>query len=331
MTDTPSAARWALLGAGAIATDFAVALPHARLGALHAVAARDTERARAFADAHGAPVAGTYDEILARDDIDAVYIATVHTAHAQLVHAAIDAGKAVLCEKPLTVSPADTDELLAHARAAGVPLVEAFKYRFGPFADRLRELVGDGGIGELREIEASFGFAAGSREGRLFDPATAGGAIFDVGCYPVSYAIGLAAAAGRDVAASAVVDARGEIGPTGVDENATIDLDLDGTRARLHTSIAQDLTRSARLVGSLATVEIADTWGSRSASAHTAVVHYAGGGVEQIRTAVVQPMAAEADAVIAALRDGRVEAPEMPWAESSVIARVLDRWRSAIR
>ena len=147
-------ARWAVLGAGGISGDFVRALANARLGTLHAVGARDGKRARAFAAEHGAPIAGTYDEILARDDVDAVYIGTVHTTHRDLALAALAAGKAVLCEKPLGISVAETEEILAAADAAGLPLVEAFKYRFGPFPDRVRELVSSGALGEITEVEA---------------------------------------------------------------------------------------------------------------------------------------------------------------------------------
>src|SRR5690606_7117531 len=108
-------ARWAVLGAGVISGDFATALPHAELGHLHAVGARDAAAARAFADRFEAPIAGTYDEILARDDVAAVYIGTVHTAHADLAITALEAGKAVLCEKPLTTNLADTERVLAAA------------------------------------------------------------------------------------------------------------------------------------------------------------------------------------------------------------------------
>lgn len=118
--------------------------------------------------------------------MDAVYIGTVHTTHAALAHAALDAGKAVLCEKPLGVTVAETEELIAHAEAARLSLVEAFKYRFGPFAGRLRRMIETGVLGELTDVEASIGFAAESREGRLFDPATAGGAILDGGRRPAT-------------------------------------------------------------------------------------------------------------------------------------------------
>lgn len=323
-------ARWAILGAGAISGDFARALPESELGRLHAVGARDQSRAEEFAAAHGAPVVGTYDEILGRDDIDAVYIGTVHTAHTELVHQALAAGKAVLCEKPLGVSPAETDAAIHAARAAGLPLVEAFKYRFGPFADRLREIVGSGALGDLVEIESSLGFAAGSHTGRLFDPATAGGAILDVGCYPLSLVVGVAAWSGRDLSALAVQAVAGTIGETGVDVSAAASIDLGGATANIRTAIVHDLPRLTRIVGRDASLEIPNVWGSRTGSTEAATLIRTEGTREEIEVSTVQPMAAEADATIRALRDGRTEVPEVPWEETRTIARLLAAWRGSI-
>ncbi len=324
MTDR---ARWAVLGAGGISGDFVAALPDAVLGALHAVGARDAARARAFADAHGAAVAGTYDEVLARSDIDAVYIGTVHTTHAELAHAALDAGKAVLCEKPLTTEPGDTDAVLAHAERVGLPVVEAFKYRFGPFPDLLRSLVAEGTLGDIVEIETSLGFAAGERTGRLFDPATAGGAILDVGCYPVSLCVMIAAAAGRGEGAR-LVSAEGVV--AAVDEQADAVLDLGGITARVRCAITADTPRRAVIRGSLATLDVPNVWGSRTASTAEATLLRPDGSREQLRVGTVSPMAAEADAAILALREGRTEAPEVPWAQTRTISRLLADWRAAL-
>lgn len=322
-------ARWAVLGAGGISGDFLRALPHAELGALHAVGARDAERARAFADEFGGAIAGTYDEILARDDVDAVYIGTVHTSHRELALAALASGKAVLCEKPLGVSVAETEVVLGAAEAAGLPLVEAFKYRFGPLPERLRELVAGGELGEITQVEAAIGFAADRGIRRLFDPALAGGALLDAGCYPVSLAVGVAAWAGR-LGAVSVTSAEGIIGPTGVDEDATAELDLGGIRARVATSITRALPRAAIIRGTAGELEIPNVWGSRVESAGEAVLRRPDGGEERIVAATVSPMAAEADATIRALRDGRTHAPEMPWFETLATARLLADWRAAL-
>ncbi|GAA4070809.1 hypothetical protein GCM10023065_25730 [Microbacterium laevaniformans] len=320
-------ARWAVLGAGVITGDFLAALPHAEHGVLHAVGARDGIRAREFADRYGAAVAGTYDEVLARDDVDAVYIGTVHTTHAELAHAALDAGKAVLCEKPLGISVAETEAVLAHAARVGLPVVEAFKYRFGPFAEQLRRLVSSGAIGELRSVDSTLGFAADAHDGRLFDPATAGGAILDVGCYPASLAVGLAAWAGIDHP-PVIVDADGVVGA--VDEQARATVAFGGFEARIATAITADLPRRAVVRAAEGVLEIENVWGSRVVSTADAVLRRPDGTVERIHTQTSSPMAVEADATILALRDGRTEAPEMLWAQTRTTARLLEDWRAAI-
>lgn len=320
-------ARWAVLGAGVITGDFLAALPHAEHGVLHAVGARDGIRAREFADRFGAPVAGTYDEVLARGDVDAVYIGTVHTTHAELAHAALDAGKAVLCEKPLGVTAAETDAVLAHAARVGLPVVEAFKYRFGPFPERLRELVSSGTLGELVSVDSTLGFAADAHDGRLFDPATAGGAILDVGCYPASLVVGLAAWAGIDLD-PVIVAADGVVGA--VDEQARATIAFGAFEARIATAITADLPRRAVIRGSAGELEIANVWGSRVVSTAEAVLRRSDGTTEPIRTATVSPMAAEADATVRALREGRTEAPEMPRAQTRTTARLLEDWRAAL-
>ncbi len=325
MTTQP--ARWAILGPGTISASFAVGLTHARYGVLHAVGSRDAARARAFAAAHGAPVAGTYDDILARADVDAVYIGTVHTTHELLARAALEAGKAVLCEKPLTVSVEDTRALCALATARERPLVEAFKYRFGPFPQLLRDVIAGGELGEIVELRTQLGFDAGVREGRLFDPATAGGAILDVGCYPVSLAVGVAAWTGR-LAAPRIVEADGVVGQ--VDERARAVIDLDGLVAHVEASITQDMPRTTTIRGTAAELTIPNVWGSRTESASAATLRRADGTAAQLTAPTVNPMASEADATILALREGRSEAPEMPWAQTLAVAQLLDDWRAEL-
>jgi len=295
---------------------------------LHAVGSSDTGRAEAFASTYGASVAGTYADVLARDDVDAVYIGTVHTGHAQLAIAAMDAGKAVLCEKPVTPTPEATASVLDAAARSGRPFLEAYKYRFGPMADALRQLVESGELGRLERLEASFGFESDPQSGRLFDPALAGGAILDVGGYPASLAVGIAAWAGLPEPALVRVD--GTVGETGVDVDASVDLAFGDFVASLGTSILRNLPEEIRLVGSEGTVEVPDLWGDRLHSPTTAVLSRAGAAPREIVVSSIDPFAAEADAVSLALARGVQEIPEMPWAQTATVARVLEEWRRAL-
>jgi predicted dehydrogenase len=326
---TTTRTRWAILGPGDIGGWFARALPRSEYGTLHAVGSTDPGRAAAFAATYGATVTGSYDELLARDDIDAVYVSTVHTTHADLAIAALRAGKAVLCEKPVAPSLQDVERVLDQAAASGLPFVEAYKHRFGPVARALEGIVAEKELGSALHVVASAGFAAGQRSGRLFDPALAGGAILDVGGYPVTFAVGLAAAAGVDPADLSVTSTTGRIGDTGVDEHATATIVAPGFSAEVACSIVAELPKSATLTGDRGSVDLADAFGDRLASARSFIVR-AGGTERLIELPTVDPFAAEADCVSLALRDGRTEAPEVPWAYSRSIARLLEQWRAGV-
>lgn len=321
--------RWAILGPGDIGGWFARALPRSEYGVLHAVGSTNPERAAAFAAEYGAAVTGTYAEILARDDVDAVYIATVNTTHTELVLAVLDAGKAVLCEKPAAPTVAELERILTRAQAAGLPFVEAYKHRFGPFARALDAAVADPKLVGPLHLVASFGFAAGQRTGRLFDPELAGGAILDVGCYPVALAVGLAAAAGVDPAELTVTETTGTIGDTGVDEQARASITAAGFTADVACAITADLPRSGSVTGANVTLELPDSFGGRETSSASFILHADGRDID-VELPTVDPFAAEADAVSLALAEGRTEAPEVPWAHSRAVARLLAEWRAGL-
>jgi predicted dehydrogenase len=319
--------RWAVLGPGAISRDFVVGLRASRHGVLHAVGSSSAERAAAFAADHGAAASGTYDEILARDDIDAVYVGTVHTTHADLAIRALEAGKAVLCEKPASPTLEEVERILATAERTRRPFLEAFKTRFGPFADALRDFATGAEFGPLQRIEGAFGFDAGTREGRLFDPALAGGAILDVGCYPLALAIDLAAAAGQPIDAPDYRAFEAEV-VAGVDGTASAELGFGAVTAAIATSVIENLPDTGLLRFADAEVLLPNVWGSRTESPSTLIVRR-GGDERVIEVPVVQPMAAEADALSLALAEGRLQVPQMPWAHTRAAARVLTDWRAA--
>lgn len=321
--------RWAVLGPGAIAQDFVQGLRESALGTLHAVGSSDPARAARFAAGHDAPVSGTYDEVLARDDVDAVYVGTVHVTHVATALRALRAGKAVLCEKPMSLTLPEAQDVLTAARAVGRPFVEAYKFRFAPHFAALRGLVADGAVGRVGSVEASFGFAAGSRTGRLFDPTLGGGAVLDVGCYPVSFAVGVAAASGVDPAAPTGVEQVRARLTRGVEGRSDARLVLGDVTADVRTSIVAPRTRRVRVRGSEGAIVLPDGWGGRARSAGTLVVRRRGERVRTVTVPVVNPMGAEADAVSRALADGALEAPEMTWAETLAGVSLVERWRAA--
>jgi len=182
--------RWGILATGAIARKFAAAITDAPSSVLEAVASRDLKKAEAFQAEFGATKAyGDYEALLLDPEVDAVYIATPHPLHAFWCMRAAEAGKDILCEKPLTLNAPDAMVVIDAVRREGVFLMEAFMYRCHPQTERMLQVLKEGRLGEVRRIEADFSFTRGDDpEARHESNRLGGGGILDVGCYPVSLA-----------------------------------------------------------------------------------------------------------------------------------------------
>jgi predicted dehydrogenase len=185
-----AATRWAILGPGKIARSFARDLALVDGAELVAVGSRSGARARAFAQEHGAGAAyGSYDELLADGSIDVVYIASPHALHLEHARLAMAAGKHVLCEKPLTLSVAEAEEMIALAREHDRFLMEAMWTACHPVVRALRDRLATGELGAPRHLHAELGFVVdASPDDRLLDPGLGAGALLDMGIYPLTFA-----------------------------------------------------------------------------------------------------------------------------------------------
>ena len=181
--------RWGILGTARINRRLIPAFRASKRGQLQAIASRDLTRAAAQARHYGIPraVCG-YQTLLDEPSIDAVYIPLPNTAHVPWTLAAIAAGKHVLCEKPLALEPHDVDRIAAAAAAAHVVVEEGFMYRHEPLTAKVVSLVNDGAIGTIRAIVSGFTFALDATANIRLNAALGGGALWDIGCYPVTYA-----------------------------------------------------------------------------------------------------------------------------------------------
>ena len=217
--------RWGILSAGRIAGVFANALKSSRTGVLHAVGAREQAKADAFGEQYGAPKRyGSYEALLADPDVQAVYIANLHPFHAEWAIKAADAGKHILCEKPITINTPELMAILEAVKRNDVFLMEAFMYRCHPQTQKLVELLRAKAIGDVRVINATFSFhGAIDPTARHMNNAVGGGGIMDLGCYCMSMARLIAGAdGGKDFADPWEVKGAGHIGDvTHVDEWAT--------------------------------------------------------------------------------------------------------------
>ena len=206
--------RWGIIGTGKIARAFAAALHDTPGAVLAGVASRSSASAEAFAREHGVAQAyGSYQALVDAPDVDLVYIATPHTEHAANALLALDAGKGVLCEKPFTMNRAQAEQVVAKAQANKLFLMEAMWTRFMPALAEVQRIIASGEIGAVNQVTADFGFTANvGPEHRLFNRELGGGALLDLGIYPLSIAAAL-------LGPVASVTAQADMGATGVDLN----------------------------------------------------------------------------------------------------------------
>ncbi len=237
---------WGLLGCGRIANKFATSMSAAKGAIIIAVASRTAGKAREFARKYGISAHyDKYEDLVVRDDIDAVYIATTHNFHYENIKLALENGKHVLCEKPLTVNGREAREVIDLSRRKRLFLMEGMWTRFLPAIVRLRELLCDGAIGEIRQVRADLGFRNEfNTESRLLKRDLAGGALLDVGVYPLSFSSMVMGERPKEIKAV------GDIGSTGVDEQSAYLLAYDDGRiSMLSSAIRTALNNHAEVIG----------------------------------------------------------------------------------
>ncbi len=315
--------RWGIAATGAIARVFATGLSQLDDAETAAVGSRSAARAEAFAAEYGVTRAhGSYEDLAADPAVDVVYVASPHGRHEHDVLLFLEAGKHVLCEKPMALNRAQSERMVATARARGLFLMEAMWSRFLPAWTIARELLGEGRLGAPLVLEAGLGFRRPIDPGhRLFDRALGGGATLDLGVYPVSLASFLLGTPGRVVA-------DGHIGETGVDEQFAAVLHHDGGALAVVTGgLRAALASTVRLTGS-------ERWLRLSSPMHqafTVEVGDAAGGRERIDASFEgEGLRFQAVEVHRCLRAGLTESPIMPLDETCAIAGTLDAIRAGV-
>jgi predicted dehydrogenase len=315
--------RWGIVGPGRIAESVMADFAHVPGARPVAVASRSLDRATAFAQRHGLEGAhGSYAGIVADPDVDVLYVATPHPQHAAIALAAIDAGKALLVEKAFTATTAGAAEVVGRARERGVFVMEAMWTRFQPAVVRLRELVAEGAIGEVRSVQADLGVARDyDPRDRLFALELGGGALLDLGVYVVSFAQML-------LGTPDTVRVAGSVFPTGVDAEAALLLGhADGRTATLTTSLRYPTPGQARVFGTAGWIDVLP----RFHHPDTIVLHRTGAEPETItRPPTGTGYAHELAEVTACVRAGRTESAVMPLADTLTVQDVLGQAAEAL-
>lgn len=312
--------RWGIAATGSIAASMCKALatlPDARIAA---VGSRSQESADAFATRFGVPTAhGSYEALFADPDVDIVYVASPHSHHHAMTIAALDAGKHVLCEKAFAVNATQAREMVDAARRNGRFLMEAMWTWFIPAVTEIKRRVDAGDIGELRLIEADFGLAIHDEQGRHRRHDLAGGALLDLGIYPITFARFLS---GDPVGVKAI----GTLGPSGVDTNVGGVVSFSsGTLGVFTTSLDARSPGRATIIGTEGTIHV-DTpfW-------HPSVFTVVRNGSDPVRMEIPNDgLAHEAAHAMDRIRAGHRESDVIPLATTVSTMEVLDEIRAQI-
>ncbi len=314
--------RWGVVGPGAIATGFADAMQMVDGGMIVAVASRSAERAEAFGDRFAIPTRyGDYESLAADPDVDVVYVATPQSRHELDTLSLLRAGKHVLCEKPFALNEAQAAAMIEEARSRGLFLMEAIWSRFLPAYRSLVEMIRDGRIGEPLLVEGDFGFRRPMEpDHRLFDVALGGGALLDLGIYPIQLC-SLVLGTPEHVVADGVV------GETGVDEVVAAVLRHPGAKLGLvKAAIRVGMSCTARISGT-------DGWIDLPALMHCPnfLTVTTPAGPERIDGSYEgNGLRFEIEEVHRCLSEGSTESSVMPLDETLALAATLDAIRAQV-
>lgn len=323
---TEQSVRWGILATGGIAAAFTADLVDLPDAEVVAVASRSEASAKAFAERFGIERAyGEWGALAEDADIDVVYVATPHSAHRAAAGLCLSAGRNVLCEKAFTLNAREAEELVGLAKDSGRFLMEAMWMYCNPLIRRLKALVDDGAIGEVRTVQADFGLAGPFPPAhRLRDPAQGGGALLDLGVYPVSFAH-LLLGEPSDVVARAVLSEEGVDLQTG----ALLSYD-GGALASLHCSLTGGTATIASVTGSLGRIDIPNGFFHPDRF----VLHRDGRDPEEFAADPADgprnSLKHEAREVMRALRAGETESPLVPLEGTLAVMRTLDAVRDRI-
>ena len=314
--------KWGILGPGRIARKFITSLKHVEGAELFAVASRSLERATAFAKETSAKkVFGSYEEMLQDDKVDVVYVATPHVFHYEHTLLCLNYGKAVLCEKPFAINKEQVQEMIAAAKEKQVFLMEAMWTPFLPHIKYLLDILNSGKYGRILSMNADFGFdATFDEEGRLFKKSLGGGSLLDIGIYPVFLAVHVL---GRPQK----VDAKAQLGKTGIDEDCDIIFTYPNeVKAELRSSIIQKTPVTAEFELEKAIIRIKSKWHEpNTVSTITAEK------TEEVNFDVASfGYEYEARHVQEMLRNGKTESDVMTFQKSLELISLLDQIRYEI-
>lgn len=313
---------WGILGPGGIAQAFAKDLTFIEGHTIGAVGSRSITKAQSFAKTFGGTAYGSYEELVADPDIDAIYVATPHPAHHDNVILALNAGKPVLCEKPFAVNAKQAQAMVEAAAHNKVALMEAMWARFLPHYAKVRQIVESAVLGPILSIHADHGQRLADRGiARLVEPQLAGGALLDLGIYPISFAHMILGNPASITATAVMTD-------KGVDAQTSVIFNYDsGAQAVLTTTMVEQTPCRAVVAGLNGWLEIDRTFYN---PASMRVVLNDGSVTEYPSTYIGHGLREQAESFKQLVQSGLLESNLLTWKDTVDIMKSMDTVRSQI-
>ncbi|MBS5934993.1 MAG: Gfo/Idh/MocA family oxidoreductase [Clostridiales bacterium] len=311
--------KFAILGAGNIAQTMANTISKMNGIESYAVASRDIGKATEFATKNGFEKAyGSYEELVQDDEVELVYIATPHSHHYAHARLCIEHGKPVLCEKAFTANAKQAKEILSLAKEKKVFITEAIWTRYMPSRERIQAVIDSGIIGDVTSVTANLGYAIGQVE-RLVKPELAGGALLDLGVYPINFACMVLGSNYSEVSSTAIIT------DTGVDSMNTITLSYaDGKMASLHSTFMARTNRMGIISGTQGYMEIQNINNCEEIRVYNS-------NDELLKKETFKDQITgyeyQVEACVEAMKNGLLECPQMPHAETIKVMELMDSLR----
>jgi predicted dehydrogenase len=314
--------KWGILGPGGIARAFAKDLQLLEGHEVAAVGSRTLINAQEFANTFGGTAYGSYEELVEDPAVDAIYVATPHPSHKENVISALNAGKPVLCEKPFAVNAKEAQEMVATAQKNNVALMEAMWARFLPHYAQVREVIASGVLGTILTVQADHGQRLADRNiPRLVEPSLAGGALLDLGIYPVSFAHMI-------LGNPTKISASGVLTDKGVDAQTSMIFDYSsGAQAVLNTTMIEQTPCRAVVAGVNGWLEIDRTFYNPTSMRVTLL----DGSVTQYpNTYTGHGLREQAEAFKKLVTSGQTQSEILSWKDTVDIMHTLDTVRAQI-
>ena len=315
--------KWGIIGTGGIARAFANDIAFLSDHVVAAVGSRNLENAESFVKTiPGAKAHGSYDALINDADIDAVYVATPHPSHKENVIAALNAKKPVLCEKPFAVNATEAKEMVTAAKANNVTLMEAMWARFLPHYGKIREIVASGVLGQITTIHADHGQRLADQNiPRLVEPSLAGGALLDLGIYPISFAHMVLGIPQSITSTAALTD-------KGVDAQTSMILGYaNGAQAILNTTMIAQTPCTAVIAGLNGYLEVNRTFYNPTSMRLTL---FDGTITEYPSDYTGHGLREQAVEFARVVKSGAKESPILRWEDTIAIMEIMDTVRSQI-